>query len=296
MRIPGPALVLPLFLAGCALPPAVTVATLVVDGLSYVATGKSPADHAISAFAHEDCALHRVVEGEAICDPDGNVLIALAAGDPADENWYLDPEIGVLDGDDATPWGPASDLEATAEPAAKQPVQLASATGALETVDDRPIAAPALTPAPVGQGTSRRSQATAIMAAAQSASRGSFADAQPAAKPQQPQSPARSASHSTQAAAGEGQVATFAVIGSYRIAGNARRMVDLRSDAAIIQTTVVDGTTTYRVLVDQPVEQARNDGFSDAWPVRLCANDLESPPCGHFVISQAGVYLEMEAN
>ena len=296
MRIPGPALVLPLFLAGCALPPAVTVATLVVDGVSYVATGKSPADHAISAFAHEDCALHRVVAGEAVCDPNGEVLIALAAGDPADENWHLDPEIGVVDGDGVAPWGSPNDLEATAEPATELPVQLASAAGGLDTWDNLPIAAPALTPAPVGQGKPRRSPATAREAAAQPASRGSFADAQPAAKPQRPQLPAPSVSHSTTAAEHDGQVATFAVIGSYRNADNAHRVVETRGDAAMIQTTVVDGSTTYRVLLDQPVEQARNDGFSDAWPVRLCTDDLGSPPCGHFVISQAGVYLEMDAN
>ncbi len=60
MRIPGPTLVLPLlFLTGCAIPPAVTIASLVLDGVSYVSTGKSTTDHAISAFANEDCALLR---------------------------------------------------------------------------------------------------------------------------------------------------------------------------------------------------------------------------------------------
>jgi hypothetical protein len=64
----------------------------------------------------------------------------------------------------------------------------------------------------------------------------------------------------------------------------------------VIQTFEVNGTTTHRVLVDQPVEQARHDGFPDAWPVRLCATDLGVPPCGYYVVSQAGVYLETGAN
>ena len=115
MRIPGPALVLPLFLAGCALPPAVTVASLVLDGVSYISTGKSSTDHAISAIAHEDCALLRVVDDKPICDPDGDVLVALSVGDAADVNWSLDPETGSVDPNTTTHWGPAADLEANIE-------------------------------------------------------------------------------------------------------------------------------------------------------------------------------------
>ncbi len=296
MRIPGPALLLPLFLAGCALPPAVTVASLVVEGMSYVTTGKSPADHAISAFAQEDCALHRVVDGKAICDPNGEALIALAIGDPADENWYLDPETGSLGANELPRWGAQHDLQATAEPAAERPVQLASAAGGLETLDYFAAATPALTPSPVGQANSPRVRETAIEAAAQTVPHGSFADARPAAKPHQPILPARTFSQFTQQIGQDEQPTTYAVIGSYRIAGNAQQLVESRGDEAVIQTTVVDGNTTYRVLLDQPVTQARGDGYSDAWPVRLCATDLTDPPCGHFVISQAGVYIEMAAN
>ncbi len=58
-----------------------------VDVVSYVATGKSPTDHAISAVVREDCALLRVVKDEAICDPDGEVLFELVASDPSGEGW-----------------------------------------------------------------------------------------------------------------------------------------------------------------------------------------------------------------
>jgi hypothetical protein len=57
-------------LAGCAIPPAVTIASLAVDGVSYFTTGKSTTDHALSAVASEDCALMRVIQEKAICTPD----------------------------------------------------------------------------------------------------------------------------------------------------------------------------------------------------------------------------------
>lgn len=87
MRVPVPALLLVLFLSGCALPPAVSVASLVADGVSYVLTGKNTTDHAISAVVRQDCALIRVVRDKPVCDPDGEVLIELVGADPADENW-----------------------------------------------------------------------------------------------------------------------------------------------------------------------------------------------------------------
>ena len=62
-----------------------------IDVVSYVATGKSPTDHAISAVVGEDCALLRVVKDEAICDPDGEVLFELVGADPSDEGW-TDPK------------------------------------------------------------------------------------------------------------------------------------------------------------------------------------------------------------
>lgn len=151
MRVPGPALVVPmLFLAGCALPPAVTIASLVLDGASYVATGKSTTDHAISALADEDCALLRVVDGKEICDPDGEVLFALAAGDPANENWYLDPEAGLTDSDTVPGWGSESELQANVEPAPLP--ELSVAPGINNTLRETASATPPLTPGPVEIG------------------------------------------------------------------------------------------------------------------------------------------------
>ena len=58
-----------LLVSGCALPPAIQVASWALTGFSYAATGKGPTDHAISLAMSEDCAIHNVaVEGD-ICDP-----------------------------------------------------------------------------------------------------------------------------------------------------------------------------------------------------------------------------------
>ncbi len=79
-------LLAPFLLAGCTLPPAVTWASLATDGVSYIATDKSTTDHAISAIAHEDCALLRALKDKAICIPDGEVLVSTVGVKPSDED------------------------------------------------------------------------------------------------------------------------------------------------------------------------------------------------------------------
>lgn len=66
-------------LAGCALPPAVTVASLVLDAGSYMTTGKSVADHGLSAVTQRDCRLLGVLEGE-VCAERPAFAPAAAAG------------------------------------------------------------------------------------------------------------------------------------------------------------------------------------------------------------------------
>lgn len=74
-------LLFPILLGGCAVPPALTLASLAADGVSYVATGKSTTDHALSAIAQEDCALVRAVKEEAICVPKGTTVAAISGPD-----------------------------------------------------------------------------------------------------------------------------------------------------------------------------------------------------------------------
>lgn len=56
-----------LSLAGCGLPPALTIASYGADAVSYVTTGKSVTDRIYSKFARSDCAMMRVFSGRPIC-------------------------------------------------------------------------------------------------------------------------------------------------------------------------------------------------------------------------------------
>ncbi len=59
--------VLPLLIAGCGISPVVEVAYYGLQGLSLAASGRSVGDHAISAMLDKDCAVFRLVKGEAVC-------------------------------------------------------------------------------------------------------------------------------------------------------------------------------------------------------------------------------------
>ena len=70
-------------LTGCLLPPAISIASLVLDVGSFAVSGKTMTDHGISVVAREDCALLRVFDGE-VCEPyaDFEEDISLAALEP----------------------------------------------------------------------------------------------------------------------------------------------------------------------------------------------------------------------
>ncbi len=75
-------------LAGCATPPLVRIASFALDGISYVATGKSVSDHALSIAMQQDCVMWRLVQDgdpRAVCREEEDVLVADAAGDPAQD-------------------------------------------------------------------------------------------------------------------------------------------------------------------------------------------------------------------
>lgn len=57
-------------LSGCGIAPMVTALGYTADGISYLGSGKSVADHAISAANAEDCAMFRIVQGDAPCRAD----------------------------------------------------------------------------------------------------------------------------------------------------------------------------------------------------------------------------------
>ena len=66
-----------LILGGCLLPPAYHIASWTFTGISYLFTGKSVSDHALSVAMKQDCAIHRIVAGSNVC--------LLHNGEPVDD-------------------------------------------------------------------------------------------------------------------------------------------------------------------------------------------------------------------
>ena len=66
---------------GCMLPPALTIASFVADGISMASGGKTVSDQAVSVLLQKDCRLWRLVQGKSICGPDTSV-VAIAALPP----------------------------------------------------------------------------------------------------------------------------------------------------------------------------------------------------------------------
>jgi len=69
----------PLALGACGGPIELTVAKLAGDLISYVTTGKSTTDHAVSIVAAQDCALHRPLFDQDVCKGEDTVLEEEAA-------------------------------------------------------------------------------------------------------------------------------------------------------------------------------------------------------------------------
>ena len=75
-------LVMGLFLlSGCALPPALQVASWAIDGISYLATQKSATDHGLSVLAQKDCSVLRMLsDPKEVCRDFDDSAIQLADG------------------------------------------------------------------------------------------------------------------------------------------------------------------------------------------------------------------------
>ncbi|MBI2992802.1 MAG: hypothetical protein HYY48_01340 [Gammaproteobacteria bacterium] len=106
-------------LGGCAfLPPVIEQSYALLSGISYLATSKGPADHAISLAMERDCAPLRVLLGKPACRPlsdDSNrplvaTLIGVLHAPPAD----LQPQ------ELFTEFRPPVDLRMSLEPAIAQ--------------------------------------------------------------------------------------------------------------------------------------------------------------------------------
>ena len=79
-------------LSGCLLPPAISLASLLLDVGSFAVSGKTMTDHGLSLVAQEDCALSHVLSGQDVCAPEIDYatdisLAALQPLDPSAADW-----------------------------------------------------------------------------------------------------------------------------------------------------------------------------------------------------------------
>ncbi|MDP6574108.1 MAG: SPOR domain-containing protein [Rhodospirillales bacterium] len=86
MRKTGAALIGLLILSGCALPVPLRVASWAIDGVAYLTTKKSIADHGISLVAERDCAMWRSLTADEVCiDNDAGSSTAVAEAEAPDD-------------------------------------------------------------------------------------------------------------------------------------------------------------------------------------------------------------------
>ncbi len=108
---------MPVLLAGCGLPSALTVVTTFADGVSNVVSGRGMADHALSAFTASDCAIIRVLDERDICTDYGGEEMprVLMASAPEVGSWArvensVTSGLSVAGGARIAPLGAPSDV------------------------------------------------------------------------------------------------------------------------------------------------------------------------------------------
>lgn len=233
---------LPILLGGCGLPPALTAASWAIDGVSYLVSGKSVTDHAISEVAQQDCALFRVVQDREICEDyeiDGNVdgtILSASAVTEIDE-----PDTVAVPADLASftvGFGPGTAETAAITTRTQQPTLTALAR--FDSALPRPR--PVFIAAAAGDATASTTPGQSISTAVHR---------------------------------------TLAVIGSFQEIDNARGLAAREAGLnAQVRTVLADGKTWHRVIVDAPLAQVRSSGFGDAWVLKTCHPADESVVCG----------------
>lgn len=222
-------------IAGCVLPPALTIASFVADGLSMASSGKTVSDQAISLLAQKDCRLWRLIQGKSICGSDASV-VAVAALPPALPLRAASPSLAP----------PAPAVAATAAPVEQAPAETAP-TPAPQT----PAAAPPPpSPAPLPAASN---PPIAIVGPPTSGPRGKIATT-PAAPSGRAPPPSLVAAPPVQApmrhAAGDARVRGEMIIRSGTDEAEARALADsLHAVGAIVRPVRHGDVTIYEVVM-----------------------------------------------
>lgn len=269
---------LPLALGGCGLPPAIAVASYAADGLLLISTGKSSTDHALSFAVGEDCAMWRVVKGEAICTElpsEGGSQVALEKTEDLSEAHAAADEGTSAPRNAETGAAPPGAITrealpppgAVAEaPAASFPV--AAADAPLPDAADADLA-----------GTLRPAdRAPVILLAVDAAQPPRVEPLAPVAAPRL----AAVAATDQVPASRTVPAGRYYVLASYREQANAERhAAKLQRVAARIMTAEIDGIAHYRVIAGpyatgegEPLRtRLAAAGITDHWPLDLCGGD-----------------------
>ncbi len=254
---------LPLFVAGCGLPPAVTIASFAIDAISLAVSEKTVADHAISQIAQKDCAMWRGFTGDELCiDEDSTFAVAAADGQPT---------AGGADSADLVSFTTAS---GPTEDELMDLAMLGAESDLLEPVEPQladftTASAPAEETAPPS---GLVQPATAVAAGDTPGAPGTVAHVQPAATADRP-APRREWVPAAMVGPG-----LYYVIGTFSQWNNAERLAARHSTLApSVVTAKLDGRRVFRVVIGPfgPSEQddmralIRRSGIYDAWAVRM---------------------------
>ncbi len=79
-----------LALSGCGAPAGFILASLAIDGVALVATGKTPGEHALSAIMEQDCAVRNLMADGDLCED-----VTVTAEDAAPAQFAMAPELSI---------------------------------------------------------------------------------------------------------------------------------------------------------------------------------------------------------
>jgi cell division protein FtsN len=276
-------------LSGCALPPALAIASYAADGVLLIASGKTSTDHLLSMAEKRDCAVWRVVKNESICQE-------FADGKDPYEDWRDPGEVQVAV--DSTDAGFTANLndDMRKRDEAKREAQIAKqqkaeriqiaqagmgqpvtsardivgpANRTMSDVTSAPLPAIAPAPAPANQPV-QLTPPTVQAAPAPSAP--VVAAPAPVAKPAPVASTAKAPAKSGK---------TYVVIGSYKVEENAKRVARQPLKPAM-QAVTVRGERYTRVVAGPysaaeaaaVKQQLKSQGAPDAFTAAACAGKV----------------------
>ncbi len=285
-RILPLAVIIPL--SGCALPPALVIASYAADGVLLMTSGKTSTDHLLSMAEKRDCAVWRVVKNEPVCqefadgkdpyddwrDP-GEVQVAVDSTD-AGFTANLNDDMRKRDQamrDAQIAKQQKADRIQMAQAGMGQPVTsgrdiVGPANRTMSDVTSAPL--PAVAPAPAS--TNQPVQlAPPTVQAAPAPSAPVVATPAPVAKPAAVASTAKAPAKSGK---------TYVVIGSYKVEENARRVArQHQSLKPAMQAVTVRGERYTRVIAGPysaaeaaaVKQRLKSQGAPDAFTAAACA-------------------------